>query len=152
MAVETRELSPGRQTGASRRPWHARPLVFVVAGVLLVGGATGAGYAWWRSSQPTFCSEAAALPDLTGPVQQDATPAAALQSDARALDRLADLAPEVETAAAARTLAETQRALADHLTGDPTEAHSIEAIARIDGAQVDAARSTLDHAITTHCT
>jgi len=150
MTVNPSELSPGRVPGATRRSFDRRVFVAIGAVVVLVAGVGTVGYFIWRSDD-TFCGRAAARPNLVNAVYDDTTPAAALRADADDLDRLAELAPDRDTADAARLLAHTQHAIADALDGDPTDTDAIAGIMAIDSAETETARVTLARSIHDAC-
>jgi hypothetical protein len=111
----------------------------------------GAGGWWvWREDH-TFCHEVAALPDLTGSIDRTGSPASGLASYADQLDRVADEAPDAQTAEAARALAAAQRSVAGALDGTTVGTGVPAAVTgAADPAQVSALQQ-LQQAITQHC-
>ena len=142
--------APARRT---RRWW-----IGVVA-ALVVGAGAGA----WVTSRPDtvdepgFCRRVAELPELSASAAQTGTPADGFAEFAEQLDDLARSVEDdggdrsAEVAAAARTLAEHQRSMADVLGGSVSADDVVEQVSNIDAAPVEAARTTLAEVIDERC-
>ena len=139
--------------GRSRRWW-----IGAVA-ALVVGAGTGA----WVTSrsdtadEPGFCRRVAALPELSASAARTGTPAEGFAEFAEQLDDLARTVDDdggdrsTEVAAAARTLAEHQRSMADVLGGSVSSDDVVEQVSNIDAEPVEAARTTLAEVIDERC-
>ncbi len=138
-----------------RRRW----IVGVAAAVVVALGA-GAWVATRSATTPDdqgFCRRVAELPELSASAAETGTPAEGFAEFAEQLD---ELAAEVDDrggersgdiAAAARTLAEHQRSMADILGGSVSADDVVEQVANIDPASVEAARTTLADTIDERC-
>lgn len=140
-------------TGRSRRWWIGA----VVA--LVVGAGVGAWVATRSDSsdEPSFCRRVADLPELSASAAQTGTPAEGFAEFAEQLDDLADAVEHdggdrsTEVAAAARTLAEHQRSMAEVLGGSVSADDVVEQVSNIDAAPVEAARTSLAEVIDERC-
>ena len=109
------------------------------------------------SGEPSFCDRVAALPALSSSAATTGTPAAGFADFADQLDELATAVAEqrddrsAEVSAAARTLADHQRTMAEVLGGSVSADDVVDQVSSIDIAPVEAARSTLAEVIDERC-
>lgn len=146
-------------TTPERDPAPARPssdgrwltALVVVALVLLVPTV---GLRLLIDRESAFCSDVGELPALRSSLDRDGTPGPAMVRYSEVLDRVADRAPDEDTAAAARTLAAHDRRVGRALSGSSSGTDVVSDVAALDGpeaASLDDATATLDRSIRERC-
>ncbi|MFZ4584207.1 MAG: hypothetical protein ACOYNI_03175 [Acidimicrobiia bacterium] len=128
----------------------SRPVVVAIALVATLVIVAAVSVIWWRDDQD-FCHQVKGLPNATSSVSSTGSPAKGLLAYAGQLDRVADAAPNEQTAASARQIAAAERAAGNALAADPTSAAAVTAIANANSQQVVAAQTQLSAEITKQC-
>lgn len=134
-------------TSGDRPAWWRRGAEVGVVVLAVVAIAT-VGVGLLRPDRGDFCARMGELPSLE---TDAATPATSLTAYADSMDRAADVAPDDATAAAARTLATHERALAEAIGTGSSSDDLLDRVATVDTEDLGAARSTMDAALDTHC-